>query len=124
MDYFASQLKKSYCAVLITVFYILLQAFVLLADGAGASPNLLDVKSVNMMQTIKSVNDEVTVAQRAPFAHLFAAFGFALQPKALTDAFSEGLCARFGRLPAWASWLYGVGAEQEARAPSDMVSRK
>ncbi|OUO93709.1 hypothetical protein [Cloacibacillus sp. An23] len=124
MNYFAGQLRKSYCAVLLTVFYVLLQAFVMLSDVADASPNLLDVQSMNMVQTIKSVNDDATVAQRAAFALFFAHLGCAVQPRPLTDAFSAGLDATLRRIPAWEFWNAEVGDAQEARPSSDMVFRK
>lgn len=123
MGYFTN-LRKSYYAALLTAFYIALQAFILLTDAGPATPNLLDVQSAYMMQTLKSVNDDATVSQRAAFAMFLAAFGSAMQPKPLTDAFSEGLDALFRRLPAWAFWHAEIGAAQEARASADMVSRK
>ena len=77
-----------------------------------------------MMQTLRSVNDDATVSQRAGFAMFLASFGAALQPRPLTDAFSEGLDAFLRRLPAWAFWNAEIGAAQEARASADMVFRK
>ena len=124
MGYFAGQSRKSYYAALLTAFYISLQAFVLLMDMGAAAPNLLDVQSIYMMQTIKSVNDDATVSQRAAFALFCASLAPALQPKQLTDAFSEGLDAHLSRLPAWAFWNAEIGAAQEARASADMVFRK
>ncbi|WP_303146680.1 hypothetical protein [uncultured Cloacibacillus sp.] len=124
MGYFTNQIRKSYYAALLTAFYIALQAFILLTDAGPASPNLRDVQSAYMMQTLRSVNDDATVSQRAAFAMFFAAFGSALQPRPLTDAFSEGLDAVLRRLPAWAFWNAEIGAAQEARASADMVFRK
>lgn len=124
MGYFTNQIRKSYYAALLTAFYIALQAFILLTDAGPASPNLRDVQSAYMMQTLRSVNDDATVSQRAAFAMFFASFGSALQPRPLTDAFSEGLDAVLRRLPAWAFWNAEIGAAQEARASADMVFRK
>ena len=96
----------------------------MLTDAGPVSPNLRDVQSMYMMQTLRSVNDDATVSQRAGFAMFLASFGAALQPRPLTDAFSEGLDAFLRRLPAWAFWNAGIGAAQEARASADMVFRK
>ena len=114
MGYFTNQIRKSYYAALLTAFYIALQAFIMLTDAGPVSPNLRDVQSMYMMQTLRSVND----------AMFLASFGAALQPRPLTDAFSEGLDAFLRRLPAWAFWNAGIGAAQEARASADMVFRK
>ena len=124
MGYFTNQFRKSYYAALLTAFYIALQAFILLTDAGPASSNLRDVQSAYMMQTLRSVNDDATVSQRAGFAALAASFGLALQPKTLTDAFSAGLDAFFRRLPAWIFWNAEIGAAQEACASDDMVFRK
>ena len=97
MGYFTNQIRKSYYAALLTAFYIALQ---------------------------RSVNDDATVSQRAGFAMFLASFGATLQPRPLTDAFSEGLDAVLRRLPAWAFWNAEIGAAQEARASADMVFRK
>ena len=73
MGYFTNQIRKSYYAALLTAFYIALQAFIMLTDAGPASPNLRDVQSMYMMQTLRSVNDDATVSQRAGFAMFFAA---------------------------------------------------
>ena len=124
MGYFTNQIRKSYYAALLTAFYIALQAFIMLTDAGPVSPNLRDVQSMYMMQTLRSVNDDATVSQRAGFAMFLASFGATLQPRPLTDAFSEGLDAFLRRLPAWAFWNAEIGAAQEARASADMVFRK
>lgn len=123
MGYFTN-FRKSYYAALLTAFYIALQAFILLTEAGAVSPDLRDVQSMYMMQTLRSVNDDATVTQRATFAVFFAALGSAMQPKQLTDAFAEGLDAFFRRLPAWAFWNAEIGLAQEARASDDMVFRK
>lgn len=123
MGYFTN-FRKSYYAAVLTVFYITLQAFIMMTEAGTVSHDLRDVQSIYMVQTLRQVNDDATVSQRAAFAMFFAAFGSAMQPKQLTDAFSEGLAAFVHRLPAWAVWNAEIGAAQEARASADMVSRK
>ena len=59
MGYFTNQIRKSYYAALLTAFYIALQAFIMLTDAGPASPNLRDVQSMYMMQTLRSVNDDL-----------------------------------------------------------------
>ena len=53
----------------------------MLTDAGPVSPNLRDVQSMYMMQTLRSVNDDATVSQRAGFAMFLASFGAALQPR-------------------------------------------
>lgn len=124
MSCFSRGIKKSYCAVLLTVFYVLFQAFVMLADVSDVSPNLLDVRSVHIMNTIKNVTHDATVARRAAFAFLFSMSGLALMPRRESEAFLADAENLSGRLPAWDAWLSRIGAALEASPSADMVSRK
>ncbi len=47
MRYFAGKIRRLYCAVLLTAFYISLQAFVTLYDAAAISSKLQDASSVS-----------------------------------------------------------------------------
>ncbi len=124
MEYICSLPKRYSCAMAVTAFYIIMQVFLLLAcDGPSAS-NLQDRGSIYVMEAVKSLSS-TTLSPRTADTRLSSLSVKAVPaPRALAEAFSEGLNLAVERARSWTLWDIFIGDEQESQPSSDMVARK
>ena len=124
MEYICGLHKRYSCAMMVTAFYIIVQAFLLLACEGPSASCLQDRGSIYVMEAMKSISS-TTLSQRTTETRLSSlSVMTAPAPRAISEAFSDGLNLAAERTRSWVLWDIFIGSEQESHPSSDRVARK